>query len=164
MVNQTGTQKPTGTTIMDGVIAGITATLPMTVVMMTGYSLLPWHERYSLPLRQIVDKLTKRMGIRKHTNQTGRQALTLAGHLGYGAAMGAVYAPIANRYKVSPLLGGALFAMAVWGLSYMGWLPAAQILPPASKHPARRNAVMIVAHLVWGTVLAYLTRYQLREE
>jgi hypothetical protein len=34
----------------------------------------------------------------------------------------------------------------------MGWLPALGILQPATKHPAQRNALMIVAHLVWGSV------------
>ncbi|MCA1636528.1 MAG: hypothetical protein LC802_23280 [Acidobacteria bacterium] len=40
--------------------------------------------------------------------------------------------------------------MAVWAGSYLGWLPAAGILRPATEHPPRRTALMIAAHVVWG--------------
>jgi hypothetical protein len=40
--------------------------------------------------------------------------------------------------------------VAVWAGSYLGWLPAAGILSPATEHPARRNALMIASHVVWG--------------
>jgi uncharacterized membrane protein YagU involved in acid resistance len=45
---------------------------------------------------------------------------------------------------------GAVAGAAVWLASYMGWIPAVGILEPATKHPARRNGLMIAAHLVWG--------------
>jgi len=35
----------------------------------------------------------------------------------------------------------------------LGMLPALGILHPATEHPARRNALMIGAHIVWGTTL-----------
>ena len=38
----------------------------------------------------------------------------------------------------------------------MGLLPAAGILKPATEHPARRNALMIASHLVWGAALGAL--------
>ena len=31
-----------------------------------------------------------------------------------------------------------------------GWIPALNLLEPATEHPARRNALMIAVHLVWG--------------
>ncbi len=49
-----------------------------------------------------------------------------------------------------PALAGAGFGLAVWAGSYLGWLPAAGILRPATEHPPRRVALMIAAHLVWG--------------
>jgi hypothetical protein len=48
------------------------------------------------------------------------------------------------------VLAGVGFGLAVWAVSYLGWLPAAGILSPATEHPARRNALMIGAHVVWG--------------
>ncbi len=40
--------------------------------------------------------------------------------------------------------------------SYLGQLPAANILPPATEDAARRNALMIAAHIVWGVTLGAL--------
>jgi hypothetical protein len=37
-------------------------------------------------------------------------------------------------------------------------VPALGILKPASEHPARRNAVMITAHVVWGAATALALR------
>jgi hypothetical protein len=48
------------------------------------------------------------------------------------------------------VLAGAGFGVAVWAGSYLGWLPAAGILSPATEHPPRRNALMIASHVVWG--------------
>jgi uncharacterized membrane protein YagU involved in acid resistance len=45
------------------------------------------------------------------------------------------------------------FALLVWLVSYLGWIPAANILPPATDQPKRRNALMIAAHVVWGVSL-----------
>jgi hypothetical protein len=49
-----------------------------------------------------------------------------------------------------PALSGAGFGVAVWAGSYSGRLPAAGILSPATRHPPRRNALMIAAHVVRG--------------
>jgi hypothetical protein len=47
--------------------------------------------------------------------------------------------------------------MAVWAGSYLGLLPAAGILPSATRDYPERNAVMIGAHVVWGAALGYFT-------
>jgi uncharacterized membrane protein YagU involved in acid resistance len=49
-------------------------------------------------------------------------------------------------------LSGAAFGLAVWAGSYLGLLPVLGILRPATEHPARRNALMIASHVVWGAV------------
>ena len=46
----------------------------------------------------------------------------------------------------------------MWLASYMGWIPAARILKPASGHPPRRNALMLAAHVVWGAATARAMR------
>jgi uncharacterized membrane protein YagU involved in acid resistance len=53
---------------------------------------------------------------------------------------------------------GATFGLGVWVASYLGLMPMLGILRPATRHPARRNALMIAAHLVWGGVLGGLMR------
>ena len=45
---------------------------------------------------------------------------------------------------------GAGFGLLVWTVSYLGLMPALDLHPPATRDTARRNLLMIVAHLVWG--------------
>jgi uncharacterized membrane protein YagU involved in acid resistance len=52
----------------------------------------------------------------------------------------------------------ALYGVLVWGVSYLGWIPGARILKPATQHRARRNVLMIACHLVWGATLATTLR------
>ena len=139
-------------------LAGCAATVPMTLVMTALFQRLPPEERYALPPGEITAKLTEEARLENHVDQPTHEALTLASHFGYGAAAGAVYAPLANRLPLPPLLGGAVFGLALWAASYLGWLPAAGILRPAAEHPARRNALMIAAHVVWGGTLGLLLR------
>jgi hypothetical protein len=49
------------------------------------------------------------------------------------------------------------YGLAVWAGSYLGWLPAAGVLPPATEEPAGKNAVMILAHVACGAALGVLT-------
>lgn len=43
--------------------------------------------------------------------------------------------------------------MRVWLVSYVGWLPTAQLFPSAQRVTLARNALMIAAHVVWGAAL-----------
>jgi hypothetical protein len=43
-------------------------------------------------------------------------------------------------------------------VSYFGIMPTLRILRPAHEHPLRRNALMIAAHLVWGSTMALALR------
>jgi hypothetical protein len=45
------------------------------------------------------------------------------------------------------------FASVVWFLSYQGWVPALQFMPPASRDDPGRVAAMVVAHLFYGAAL-----------
>jgi hypothetical protein len=82
-----------------------------------------------------------------------RADLSLAAHFAFGAMAGSAYGAIARRRRSHPVLSGAGFGLLVWGSQYLGVLPAAGLLSNARHHPARRNALMIAAHLVWGAVL-----------
>jgi uncharacterized membrane protein YagU involved in acid resistance len=85
-------------------------------------------------------------------DEHGRQTATIAAHFGYGAATGALYALAAPRG--STLSSGAAYGVLVWVVSYFGIMPGLRILRPAHDHAGRRNALMIAAHLVWGSTLA----------
>lgn len=46
--------------ILSGAIAGLGATVPMTMVMETIFRRLPWHQRYPLPPRKVTMELATR--------------------------------------------------------------------------------------------------------
>ena len=66
--------------------------------------------------------------------------------------MGSMYSTFTRKIQLPAALKGALFGLVVWGVSYLGWMPAAKFPTAASEEPARRNLLMIVAHLIWGAV------------
>ena len=67
-----------------------------------------------------------------------------------------VYAALVQKHRPSPLPGGITFGLGLWTTSYLGWLLALGILWPVTEHPPRRNALMLTAHVVWGSVLDLL--------
>ena len=73
-----------------------------------------------------------------------------------GAVVGAVGA-VARYLPLGPVGNGVAYGLAVWAGSYLGWLAAVGVLPPATHEPAGKNAVMIAAHVVWGATLSLLT-------
>jgi uncharacterized membrane protein YagU involved in acid resistance len=146
-----------------GALAGLAATVPMTLVMQQMHQQLPARERYPLPPSEIVEELTDQAGVEDQIDQSEHMALTLLAHFGYGAATGALYAPLAHAFHPPAMLGGAAFGLVVWGTSYLGLLPALGILRPATEHPARRNALMIGAHVVWGATLGLVVEQLLPE-
>lgn len=140
--------------LLKGAFAGFVGTAPMTAVMVTGWQLLPAGEKYSLPPRQITGEIAERVGLAGRMNEEQMVAATLFSHFGYGALFGFVYAMLEQRVPLPPSMRGMLAGLAVWVGSYLGWLPAAGILPPATRHPWRRNVLMIVAHFVWGATMS----------
>lgn len=140
--------------VVSSAVAGLIATAPMTVVMLILYRFLPWHERYELPPGQVTDSIGAKSGVR--LRGIIDRVVTWTAHFGMGAVSGAFYAPLSVLRQVPTAAKGAVFGLSVWGANYMGILPAAEILPPATRHPMRRNALMIAAHLVWGSVLAVM--------
>lgn len=144
--------------LLKGAAAGFVATAPMSLSMLIGWTLLPRREKYPLPPRLIAEELTERVGLEDRVDENARLGLTVFSHFGYGALFGAVYAMFNNRIPMHSSLRGALAGLALWSGSYLGWLPAVGILRPATRHPWRRNLLMIIAHLVWGVSLGELTR------
>ena len=132
-----------------GAIAGFVGTMAMTSAMRRLHRRLPAEERYPLTPREIVDSMGDQLQM-PIANETAKD-VTTAAHFLYGAAMGAL---ISAMNPDPSKRGGAVAGAAVWLASYMGWIPAVGTLEPATEHPARRNALMIGAHLVWGSTTA----------
>jgi len=138
------------TRLLLGGIAGTVATLPMTVAVRAVHRRLPTGERYPAPPRELIDAVSGGT-----IGDDNARDLTLAAHYAYGAATGALIAAAMPRPGIA---AGAAAGVGVWAASYLGWIPAAGLLKPATEHPARRNAMMIGAHLVWGAALAATLR------
>jgi uncharacterized membrane protein YagU involved in acid resistance len=139
--------------VIAGMVGGIAATVPMTVAMEIMHAMLPATERRPLPPRRIEERLTRAVGARRSLREPEHLALTMLLHLGFGGAAGAVYGVASPRLPGPPLAKGAGFGVAVWALSYFGGLPATGVERSARREPPGRNALMVLAHVVWGGVL-----------
>lgn len=144
--------------MLRGASAGLIATGPMTAAMLLMHRLLPPREQYPLAPRLITETLTKKAGIRDALDPAALRDLTLINHFGYGAAAGAVYGVLESHLPWAPPLRGSAFGVGVWCVSYLGLLPVLGLLRPATRHPAERTVLMIVAHVIWGGILGVLTR------
>jgi hypothetical protein len=141
--------------LIAGALSGLAATVPMTLAMEGLFRRLPWSERYPLPPRKVTMELAETFGLRDDLSEAQRHALTLSAHLGYGAAMGALYA-LTTRRVLPGAVGGALYGLGVWAGNYLALLPQAELHPHAAQEPRERNLLMIGAHLVWGAALGTL--------
>lgn len=93
-------------------------------------------------------------------DETRRHGLTAVNHLAFGASGGAAFAVLATCVPPGPsrVVTGAAFGLTVWLASYQGWIPALDILPPASRDQRGRRRTMIAAHVVYGATLGALLR------
>ena len=145
------------TELLIGAIAGVVATTAMTLSMAAMFRRLARPERYPLPPRELTEQAAAAAGARHAMDEPQMQAATLASHFGFGALMGSLYAPVFPGRR-SGVGSGVGFGLFVWTASYLGWVPGLGLLRPATEHPARRNGLMIAAHVVWGAVLGSVAR------
>jgi uncharacterized membrane protein YagU involved in acid resistance len=144
--------------IIRGAAAGLLATVPMTAFMRAAWRILPRREQYPLPPRLITRKLVSEVEPPQRMDADDLTTLTYLLHFWFGAMTGALYGLIEDKVRLKPSAKGIFMGLAVWTGSYLGWIPLLGILPPATKHPVRRNLLMIAAHVVWGLALGRLTR------
>jgi hypothetical protein len=144
-----------GRRVLAGAVRGAAHGVAATVVM-SGWMLLA--RRLGLMSRLPPEKLTaillRRLGVRPRTPLL--EAATLAGHFSYGAALGALFQSATDRLPGPAALKGALFGAAVWGVSYAGWVPALELMPPPHRDRPGRQASTLAAHLIYGAVLGGL--------
>ncbi len=138
-----------------GGFAGLAATVPMTAVIAAGRA-AGW--LHTPPPVVITENVAELVGEEPSRNSAEFQAAWVGAHFAYGAACGAVYAAIRPTLPRPEPASGLLFGGAVWGISYLGLMPALHLFPPATEDSPRRQAVMIAAHAVFGLALAGLAR------
>jgi NAD(P)-dependent dehydrogenase (short-subunit alcohol dehydrogenase family) len=140
--------KPVLLRIASGMIAGLVATVAMSLVVAGGKKLGLLGEP---PPRRIVRRLVTRLTWRRPRGPV-LDASALAAHLAFGASLGAIYGLLPARTHSA--LSGSTFGAAAWGVNYAGWLPKAGLMPRPSRDRPGRPATMLAAHLVFGRVLA----------
>ncbi len=143
------------TKLLEGALAGLIATVPMTLFMLAAHRNLPLPQRYPLPPSLITQRTLGRRPTSAYLPMPNLAA-TLLLHFAFGAATGAVFsaAPAAMR-QAYPAATGIAYGLSVWAASYLGWVPASKLMPPATRQPPARNAMMVAAHVVWGATLGY---------
>lgn len=143
--------------MLGGATAGLLSTAPMTLAMLALDKVLPGHERL-FPPEQLVNRVIGNAGPLRQTIHPFRwDGMDTAAHFLYGAGTGSLYGWLSSKIRWSPVLSGMLYGALVWLVSYLGWIPLAGLLPPATRQSARRNFLMLTAHLVWGASLGWLT-------
>jgi hypothetical protein len=142
--------------LLKGAAAGGVATLPMSGVMLAaGRAGLMGRQ----PPEAITDAALDAVGVERPSETVEKSAAATA-HLAFGVAMGAAFALIEHRFRPrrAPVADGIVFALAVWALSYKGWVPALGIMPPPEEDRPGRPQSMIAAHVVYGAALGALLR------
>lgn len=133
--------------LLRGAMAGVIATLPMTVVMnLIRSQLSKTDKRRSLPPEEMVANVVRPSG---GMNLEKEMAVDLPHYL-YGAASGLAFAATLGRSRLKPVIGGPLFGLVIWFSSYLGWMPTLSSRPSAMNQSRSRNLMMIAAHLTWG--------------
>jgi hypothetical protein len=142
-----------------GALTGALATLPMSAVMLVAQRR---GAMGSQPPERVTEEALGRAGVDDASEGSQNVAASVA-HLAFGAAGGSAFALMRHalgRQGVDlpgpAAVQGSLFGLAVWALSYQGWIPALGILPPADRDRRDRQRSMVAAHLVYGGALGAL--------
>lgn len=141
---------------LNGALSGLGATLPMTLVMSKLHQKLPTKERSSLPPRQIMMWLSRKVGIKNKLNEKEKTSITMLGHFTFGAAAGTLIQFLDRKFPI--IQRGLILGLGVWSMGYLGILPFIKYDSSALELPMKKNMLMFTAHLVWGISLALIYR------
>ncbi len=71
----------------------------------------------------------------------------------YGMTFGTLYAALRPE-RGDVLTKGAALGIATWAAGFLGWLPAAGLMPPPWRQNARQVTVPILTHVGYGLATA----------
>lgn len=146
-------------TLIRGAAAGTFATALMSALMLAGRKLGITGQ---LPPEKITVKALRRFGI--HPSAEQQDALATGLHFAFGAGAGAAFGVIARRVPVPSVPLGVAYGTAIWGVSYMGWIPSLGLMPHADHDRRGRQAVMLAGHVVFGATLGVLAGRRARKD
>jgi len=141
--------------LLSGARVGLVATGAMSLLMLAGRRL---GLIGALPPQTITERAVQELAAGDRPSRDDRQLLAGFVHFTLGAGAGAFFGLLTaglRNLRISTGLGIA-YGTVVYLLSYMGWIPALNIMPPASRDRPGRVATMIGAHWVYGALLGLL--------
>jgi hypothetical protein len=141
--------------VIQGGLAGLAGTAAMSVAML-GAQKAGWMGK--MPPKKITEAALGALRVNRSAPRSN--ALSTVAHFGYGVAGGVLFAAGTRRLLprargVGPAAGAA-FGIGVWALSYLGWVPALGIMPPPHRDRPGRPTAMVLAHLIYGTLVGGL--------
>lgn len=134
-----------------GAVSGGAATLAMTATMEVGKRVFRF---WTPPPKEITKNVLKRAGLSRLDPKAASPVSWVSAHEMYGAACGVAYELVRPYLPSSRHAAGLIFGGAVWGISYLGYLPALGLYPSPDDDSRPRLTVMVIAHAVFGVVLA----------
>jgi uncharacterized membrane protein YagU involved in acid resistance len=87
-----------------------------------------------------------------------REVAGSALHYAFGAAVGAAYAMMADRWPLVTVGRGSLYGAAVWLVADELGMPAAGLAPRPDQSSAAAHGYALLGHLAYGTVLDAVRR------
>lgn len=138
-----------------GARAGLVATAAMSLLMLAARAA---GLTGRLPPARLADEVTEELPPAGQPTREQRNALAAMLHFGFGAALGGLFGLATSglrRIGASTALGVG-FGTAVYAISYLGWMPALNILPPATEDRPGRSITMLLGHWLFGGVLGAL--------
>lgn len=141
-------------TLSRGAWSGLIATSQMTQFLFLGFDRLEPREKSPLPPATLTYESGRRAGL-SLADKGERENSTLVSHYLFGIGCAALYSALqaGRKRQTHPALEGAGFGLAVWLSCYFAGIPALGFRASAYRMPASRNALMGLAHLVWGASL-----------
>src|SRR4051812_506015 len=110
MYGNRSTMKIVPSTLLAGALAGVVATVPMTLVMTKWHRRLPLLQHYPLPPRIITDRLLARAPLPSALVPRPSAGRALAAHFAFGAAAGSLYGCLSPAIRNGhPLRTGVAF-------------------------------------------------------
>jgi hypothetical protein len=141
--------------IPDGAVAGLLAAAAQAVMSRAVAPRLPEPMRPPVFVPAEIVRWLQRRRIgpaRLSERETDAAAYLL--HLGYGAALGALYARTPLPARLPSVAAGAALGLGAWAVGFQGWVPALGILPRATQRPVAQWPAPVLGHLFYGGVTA----------
>jgi hypothetical protein len=77
-----------------------------------------------------------------------------ATHLAYGSLWGVLHGLAQASYRLPPRLFGPIYGILVYGVGPAFLVPAMKLMRPPREEPTERTSMLILGHLLYGSVLA----------